>query len=433
MPKSKVKEPIVLHFYKNEDCEKASPERLEYLHKQFAFLQDEPQPAQRTQPWYDMRTGMLTASDWGVMLGDNPYSNEKDLILKKCGHEKPFKVGPAILWGVKYEESAVQIYEHRNNVKVVEFGLIQHPEIKYLGASPDGITKDGVMLEIKCPKSRTITGIPPVYYFDQVQGQLEVCKLDRCDFLECKFAEYETEEEYYKDNHNGDYFYTKLGTEKGVVLEFFNLNDHSLKFEYGPIGGNKETIGKWNDEIKEKWGENNEYVYVGLSYWYLVEVSCIPIYRDQDWFDIAKVKLEDFWNRILKYRKDGVEELLVRAPRKRDLMKSKQIFVDTQIDHFGGNMNTDALFDDVGSKDYLFSDDDEDNSGGANKKQNDSSEISSKKSTTDSSEISSKKHDDSSVFSYKKHDDIYKPLLKVALPKPEPEPEVEDCLFSDDE
>ena len=172
-----------LKFYKNSDCKEVTEDRLVYLRKQFKHLQTEPQPEQRTTPWYEMRNGMLTASDWGVMLGDNPYSNPDDLILKKCGHEKPFKVGPAILWGVKYEEVAVQIYEFRNKVKVTEFGLIQHPTIKYLGASPDGITEDGVMLEIKCPSSRKITGVPPRYYFDQVQGQLEVCELDRCDFL----------------------------------------------------------------------------------------------------------------------------------------------------------------------------------------------------------------------------------------------------------
>ena len=406
----------ILKFYKNEDCEKVSPERLEYLHKQFEFLKNEPQPEQRTQAWYDMRNGMLTASDWGVMLGDNPYSNEKDLILKKCGHEKPFKVGPAILWGVKYEEVAVQIYEHRNKVKVIEFGLIQHPEIDYLGASPDGITKDGVMLEIKCPKSRKITGVPPRYYFDQVQGQLEVCRLDRCDFLECKLAEYETEDDYYNDNNNGDYFYTKDGNEKGVVIEFFNLNDHSLKFEYGPIGGDKDTVEKWNNEIKAKWNENKEYAYVGISYWYLIEVSCIPIYRDQEWFNEAKIKLEAFWNKILKYRKDGIEELLIKEPPKKNLMKSKQIFIDTQIDHFASNINTDALFEDIEIKECLFSDDESDKS--TLTKNNNSSNYSFKKfkaldktSDKESDKTSDKESDKTSDESL----------------------EPNDCLFSDDE
>ena len=348
-----------LKFYKITDGETVSEERGKYLKEQFEHLKNEPQPEQRTTPWYEMRNNMLTASDWGVMLGDNPYSNPKDLILKKCGHEKPFKVGPAILWGVKYEEVAVQIYEHRNQVKVIEFGLIQHPTIKYLGASPDGITKDGVMLEIKCPKSRVITGIPPVYYFDQVQGQLEVCELDRCDFLECKLAEYDSAEEYYADNFNDDYFYNNLGKEKGVVAEFFNLNDRSLKFEYGPLGGNKDTVELWENKMKIKYEDNPIYAYIGLSYWKLLDVSCIPIYRDQEWFAKAKLKLADFWNKILHYREHGVEELLIKKPSKRDLKKSKQIFVDTMIDDFASNMNTDALFEQVHKKEYMFSDDED--------------------------------------------------------------------------
>ena len=32
------------------------------------------------------------------------------------------------------------IYEHIYNSKVGEFGLIQHPTISYLGASPDGVS-----------------------------------------------------------------------------------------------------------------------------------------------------------------------------------------------------------------------------------------------------------------------------------------------------
>ena len=399
-----------LKFYKNSECNPVTEERLVYLRNQFKHLQNEPQPEQRTQPWYEMRNGMLTASDWGVMLGDNPYSNPNDLILKKCGHEKPFKVGPAILWGVKYEEVAVQIYEYRNNVKVIEFGLIQHPTIKYLGASPDGITADGVMLEIKCPKSRKITGIPPRYYFDQVQGQLEVCELDRCDFLECKLDEYETQEEYYEDNHNGDFFFTNNGMEKGVVAEFFNLEDKSLKFEYGPLGGDKDTVEKWEKETKSKYEENKLYAYIGLSFWKLIEVSCIPIYRDQEWFAEAKIKLEAFWNKILHYRENGVEELLVKKPSKRNLKNSRQIFVDTSIDDFN-NMNTDGLFDNTNKMDCIFSDDEDDNK-----------EVL----------IKGDKIENINIFSYKDHkknipDKIEDEELKDENIK------IDECLFSDDE
>ena len=46
------------------------------------------------------------------------------------------------------------------------------------------------MLEIKCPKSRIITGFIPEVYRAQIQGQLEVCGLDYCDFLECDIKVY---------------------------------------------------------------------------------------------------------------------------------------------------------------------------------------------------------------------------------------------------
>jgi len=422
-----------LKFYKNSDCKEVTEERLKYLRDQVKHLENEPQPEQRTTPWYEMRNGMLTASDWGVMLGDNPYSNPDDLILKKCGHEKPFKVGPAILWGVKYEEVAVQIYEFRNKVKVTEFGLIQHPTIKYLGASPDGITEDGVMLEIKCPSSRKITGVPPRYYFDQVQGQLEVCELDRCDFLECKLKEYEDPEEYYEDNYNGDYFYNSLGYEKGILAEFFHLKDKSLKFEYGPIGGDKEVVEKWENEIKEKYKDLEEFAYIGLSYWNLIEVSCIPIYRDKEWFAEAQIKLKEFWDKILHYRTNGVDEILNKQleqsnknKKKRESKKAKQIFIDTTIDDFSGDMNSDALFENINGKGCLFSDDEDNEENGINQKEK--------------SKINSDNTNDNNVFSFKKHEKIKKETTKDDDMKEEINSDREnndnifnECLFSDED
>jgi hypothetical protein len=48
-----------------------------------------------------------------------------------------------------------------------------HPTVAHLGASPDGITPYGVMVEIKCPYSKTLKDIPEEYWA-QMQGQLEV-------------------------------------------------------------------------------------------------------------------------------------------------------------------------------------------------------------------------------------------------------------------
>ena len=48
--------------------------------------------------------------------------------------------------GTKYEPVATTAYEIRNNTSVIEFGCLPHPIYTELGASPDGITPDCIML-----------------------------------------------------------------------------------------------------------------------------------------------------------------------------------------------------------------------------------------------------------------------------------------------
>ena len=84
------------------------------------------------------------------------------------------------------------------------------------------------MLEIKCPKSRNITGIIPPVYFAQVQGQLEVCDLEYCDFLECEIKEYNSKEEFFADKNDSNYMLRENGNEKGIVLEYYNLSTKKM-------------------------------------------------------------------------------------------------------------------------------------------------------------------------------------------------------------
>ena len=146
-----------------------------------------------------------------------------------------------------------------------------------MGASPDGITKDGVMLEIKCPYRRTITGVPPIYYVDQVQGQLEVCELDRCDFLECKLEETK-EDLYFASNFENNYFYNNLGLEKGIIAVYLNRKTKKVEFEYSELGINKEQFNEWKKTVK--FINDDNYVFVEYTFWNLLQVSCIPIYRE---------------------------------------------------------------------------------------------------------------------------------------------------------
>ncbi len=57
-----------------------------------------------------------------------------------------------------------------------------HPELGWIGASPDGRIGDRGLLEVKCPVGGLYGDVPP-YYMAQVQGQLECEDRDWCDFI----------------------------------------------------------------------------------------------------------------------------------------------------------------------------------------------------------------------------------------------------------
>jgi putative phage-type endonuclease len=309
-----------LVFYKNSMLPSFTPSRLEYNRAQVKRLELMPQPEQRSPEWYEMRHSMLSASDWGSILGMSKYGGGKNQVLvKKCCDDVPFFTNAAMQWGIKYEAVAIQIYEHRNQTKVIEFGCIRHPTISHLGASPDGITADGVMVEIKCPSSREIDGIIPEGYYCQVQGQLEVCELDRCDFLECKLFEYESEEDYLDDaDKSGNHFYCRYGGEKGVVANFYDQKGDKKYYEYSPVGILGDELVAWKAGILEKYRNEKRYIFQEFTYWFLERVSCIPIYRNQEWFYKASKELAEFWGQVVYYRSVGPEKL------KADLQKMKE-------------------------------------------------------------------------------------------------------------
>lgn len=310
-----------LVFNYDKDLPKPTPLKANYLKNQVIAIKNIFQPEQKSKEWYEMRSNMLTASDWGTVLGENHYSNSNEVLKKKCG-DNTFITNAAMEWGNKYESVAVLIYEHRNNVKVLEFGCLRHPSISFLGASPDGITEDGVMLEIKCPSTRKITGVPPSYYWCQVQGQLEVCELDRCDFLECSIKEYSDENEYLNDNFEGNYFLNKYGNEKGIVIELFRKENKTFFYDYSPVSLIGENLELWKNNVIEKYNNNKDNImFSSFAYWYLEEVSCVPIYRNQEWFNNAKVELELFWKKVLKYRELGFEQLKIDIQKEKDEKK----------------------------------------------------------------------------------------------------------------
>lgn len=107
-------------------------------------------PLQKSDAWLAARRGKITASDAAAILGQNPYRSPIQVMRGKLGlEETPFTGNEATRHGEKYEDEAVQKYEKDTGTRVRLFGLLPHPTLPYLAGSPDGITEDGILIEVK--------------------------------------------------------------------------------------------------------------------------------------------------------------------------------------------------------------------------------------------------------------------------------------------
>lgn len=160
------------------------------LHPQVVKLLEIPQYEQRSKEWFDQRANKLTSSDVDTVLGNNKYSKYNDVLFSKCGISQPFTGNEATRHGQKYETEAIKLYCELYEKKTKSFGLLPHPTVPWLGGSPDDITYDGIVIEVKCPLRRKIIhGEIPIQYISQVKMNMEITGLDKAVFIEYKPAD----------------------------------------------------------------------------------------------------------------------------------------------------------------------------------------------------------------------------------------------------
>jgi putative phage-type endonuclease len=241
---------------------------------------------QRTPEWFKLREDRLTASDLYDAM-KNPHSLIKRKLKNSSYNSNSI---PALKWGTMFEPMATRIYSNIKKKKIYEFGLIINDDIANFGASPDGITEEGIMIEIKCPISREIKeGVIPEKYYYQIQGQLAVCNLNTCDYVECKFKCFNTEEEYLEEikNISDNYLHGIIG-EKKVNNEFIYI--YTTDKQTG-----KDNIKEMND-YKE-----NDYK---MNYWKmeLINIQEVSFNKDK-WDNIIMDKIKSY-NLIYKEEKE---------------------------------------------------------------------------------------------------------------------------------
>ena len=263
-------------------------------------------PDQRTPEWYALRKKILTASSLGSAIGKCHFQSREELLYSKI-EDVPYVGNEITEWGVKYEDVAIQFYEELYHVKVLDFGLIPHPTFTIFGASPDGICDDtgnleylGRMVEIKCPPKRKFTKSVPEHYGMQVQGQLEVCDLDECDFFQVKIEEYGNYDEYCKDFFEIDGSIlpgrTKLNYPKGVTITY--KIDEKLSYKYCQFNQTQEQYKEWIESQEQ----NNIHE---IKWWKIERYECTLVIRNHEWWlsNIENILL--FYKDLEYYKKDN--------------------------------------------------------------------------------------------------------------------------------
>lgn len=328
------------------------------LQEKITYLQNIPQPEQRTAAWYNFRYRYLTASSiWKAFISE---STRNQLIYDKC---KPLNVekyshtsmDSPMHWGHKYEPVSVQLYEILYNTAVSDFGCIPHATLDFLAASPDGINtletseRYGRMLEIKNIVNREIDGIPKMEYWIQMQLQLEVCNLNECDFLETRFKEYLDEDAYLADSYQNDgslnYNKTKEGQQKGMMIQF--IVNGQPAYEYAALNMSRIELTAWEAEMMNK--HQND-MWCKNIYWWLDELSCVLVLRNKFWFKAAVPILTDLWKTIEHEKAHGYEH---RSP-------SKKVKMDSVSNALGGkcliDLSTMMEMDGGGIEDFTLDD-----------------------------------------------------------------------------
>ncbi len=328
-----VKESIKNRFFYKQPI--YTTQDLDNIDNILKIIDSHPSHQQRSQEWYHFRWERLTASDLAKAIGEKGDKSRLELLYQKSislenyiKQRESFSLGgqAAIQHGICFEPVATALYEWKNKLEVKEYGCLPHLYINYLAASPDGIciSRDtnpnyhGRMLEIKCPYSRTITGIPKVEYYMQVQLQLEVCDLEYCDFLECDIRTYSGMRDFLDDSPKGEvsYCFNSSGKRKGVLYEYTEKGSNSLKYKYCPLELTNDQVSQWIRNTKEEIISNPNFCPVGCRYWWIEEYNTTLIKREPTYFECLKSKLNDFWNLVLHYRKNGLEELEIKLGMK---------------------------------------------------------------------------------------------------------------------
>lgn len=162
---------------------------------QYIYVQDSPE-------WHAKRAQVaLTSTELSMLMnsGATSANGRAALFTKKTYRSEPFIGNFFTEQGKLREDLVMDEYKRRSGKEVLTFGLLlkKLPNGIIVGGSPDGITPDGINVEIKTAHSRKIkpqllfaalpdtpAAVIPDYYWYQTLMMMAVADIDQTHFIQ---------------------------------------------------------------------------------------------------------------------------------------------------------------------------------------------------------------------------------------------------------
>lgn len=168
-------------------------------------IEEKTRDQNKSSRWKQERQKRITASVFGDICKATEKCN-KTALARRLTTVSNIRT-PPILHGQRYESVAIEKYETLTNAKTKKCGLFVSKKYPMLGASPDRLVDDRLLVEVKCPfvaKDREITPCSVPFlkgdgeslviderhnYYYQIQGQLVCANREECDLVVYTFKD----------------------------------------------------------------------------------------------------------------------------------------------------------------------------------------------------------------------------------------------------
>lgn len=201
---------------------------------------------QGSAEWKAIRCGKVTASRVADVIaktktgyGASRANYAAELVAERLtGVVIEGYTNAAMQHGTATEPEARAAYEFRTDATVIEVGFVEHPNLNFSGASPDGLVGEDGLVEIKCPITAThietlLTGKVPAKYETQMLWQMACSGRKWCDYVSYDPRLPESMRLFVKRLHRDDKRIEEITGEVMLFLNEINETVAKLTEKYG--------------------------------------------------------------------------------------------------------------------------------------------------------------------------------------------------------